>query len=224
MPEDHSPFQDPAATSTLAPMRIAILGPAHGNVPALSEIAQILLDEIRAEKVIYLGDDDALDRLLAAWTEEISGPGALSSVFDRAAERCAAAESSVIEAFVGAERARLRLKAFVGLQRGQRLIELVGGRVAMFVMDKNMFDDRDMSGATLFVFGNNDESLIMRLGARTFLAPGPVGSLTGGAAILDASAEGVRIEIMNSAGMITSRELISSPQAAQPWSHGDAST
>ena len=54
----------------------------------------------------------------------------------------------------------------------------------------------------------------MRLGARTFFSPGPIGSLTGGVAILDSTPEGVTIEIMNSAGMITAREVVPSPQVA----------
>lgn len=207
-------------------MRLGILGPAQGNLPALARSAQLLLDEVHADKVIYLADDGALDQIVASWAAEIIGANpADQPVFERAAERCAEATSDVIDAFVASERARLRLKVFVSLPKGRRLIELVGGRVAMFVSDKAMLDDRDMSGATLFAFGNNDESLIMRLGARTFLAPGPIGSLTGGTAVLDDTPSGVHIEIMNSAGMITSRETVPSPNAmARQWSHGDSSS
>lgn len=196
-------------------MRLGILGPAQGNLAALAQRAQLLLDDARAEKVIYLSDDDALDQVVESWAREILGPGsAQESIFDRAAARCAAAQSDAIDAFVASERARLRLKVLVSLPPGRRSIELLDGRVVLFVYDKSTLDEEDIAGASLLVFGKSDEMLIKKVGPRTFLAPGPIGSATGGSALLDDGAGGVQVEIMDASGAVTARELVAAPSAA----------
>src|SRR6185369_15351501 len=97
----------------LGPMRLGVLGPAQGDLPALARGAQHLLDEAHAEKVIYVSDDDALDRVVEGWARDLVGSDPTEgALFDRAA-RCAVATPEVIDAFVASERARLRLKVFV---------------------------------------------------------------------------------------------------------------
>jgi hypothetical protein len=205
-------------------MRLGILGPAQGNLPALARTAQRLLDELSAEKVLYLADDDALDQVVASWASSIVGADTdEQSIFERAAARCATASSDSIDEFIASEKARLRLKVLVSLPEGRRTIELLGGRVALFVYDRASLDEEDIAGASLLVFGKSEESVVRKVGPRTLLAPGVIGSPTGGFLVLDDSAGGVRVEIMNASGAVTARELVPPPSAAaRLFSHGDS--
>jgi hypothetical protein len=195
-------------------MRLGILGPAHDDVIGLARAAQILLDEAHAEKVIYLSDDRALERVVVSWAREIVGANPSDeALFKRAAIRCARAAPDDIDQFVEGERARLRLGVFMSLPPGQsRTIEILDGRVVLFVYDKAMLDEEDIAAAQLLVFGKAREPLIRRVGARVFLAPGPIGSPTGGSALLDDGAEGIRIEILGPGGVVTAHEQIGGPR------------
>lgn len=196
----------------LSPMRLGVLGPAQGDLPALARGAQHLLDEGHAERVIYVAEDDALDRVVEGWAQHLVGANpTASALFERAA-RCAAATPEAIDAFVASERARLRLQVLMSLPPGQRTIEILDGRVALFVFDKAALDEEDIVAASLLVFGKSSEPLIKRVGPRTFFSPGPIGS-EGGRALLDDGQGGVRIEVMNASGDVTAREIVG-PSAA----------
>ena len=191
-------------------MRLGILGPAQGDLPALARGARQLLDEARADKVLYVSDDDALDEVVAGWAQELVGANAEeAALFDRAAMRCALTSHADVDAFVASERARLRLRVLVSLPAAPgRTIEFLDGRVVLFVYDKASLDEEDIVAASLLVFGKSRESLIKKVGTRTFLAPGWVTSESGGRALLDDASGGLRIEIFNSKGNVTGREFI----------------
>lgn len=195
-------------------MRLGILGPAQGNLPALARAAQRLLDDVQAEKVLYLAEDGALERVVASWARGIVGEDTEEqSIFERAARKCAQATSEEIDAFVALERARLRLKVLASLPVGQRTIEILGGRVALFVYDRDALSDLDMAGSAMVVFGKREEPVFQRVGTRVFMAPGVIGSKSGGALLLDDSGSGIRVEVVNSTGAITLRENIAGPGA-----------
>ncbi|WP_437309760.1 hypothetical protein [Sorangium sp. So ce388] len=205
-------------------MRLGVLGPAQGDLPALARGAQHLLDEGHAERVIYIAEDDALDRVVQGWAQSLVGANPTEgALFDRAA-RCAAATPEEIDAFVASERARLRLKVLMSLPSGQRTIEILDGRVALFVFDKAALDEEDIVAASLLVFGKSSEPLIKKVGPRTFFSPGPIGP-EGGTALLDDGQGGVRIEVMNASGAVTAREIVGASAASprlrvQGGSHG----
>ncbi|MGK3964857.1 hypothetical protein WMF38_11885 [Sorangium sp. So ce118] len=205
-------------------MRLGVLGPAQGDLPALARGAQHLLDEGHAERVIYIAEDDALDRVVEGWAQSLVGANPTEgALFDRAARR-ATATPEELDAFVASERARLRLKVLMSLPPGQRTIEILDGRVALFVFDKAALDEEDIVAASLLVFGKSSEPLIKKVGPRTFFSPGPIGS-EGGTALLDDGQGGVRIEVMNASGAVTAREMVGSSAASprlrvQGGSHG----
>jgi hypothetical protein len=198
-------------------MRLGILGPAQGDLPALARRAQHLIDVMHVDKVIYLADDGALDRVVASWARDLVGSDpAEEALFVRATLRCVRASAEVIEDFVASERARLRLKVFESLPSGsRRSIELLEGRVVLFVYDKATLDEEDIAAASILVFGKSPDWLIKKVGPRLFLSPGPIGSENGGSAVLDELNGGVHIEIMNASGTVTAEELFGAPQAAR---------
>lgn len=194
-------------------MRLGILGPAYDDLVGLARAAQYLVDDARAEKVVYLGNDGALERVVIGWAQELVGADPREvALFERAAARCAKATPEKIDRFVERERARLRLKVFVSLPSGAaRSIEILDGRVAVFVHDKGSLDVEDISAASLLVFGKSEGPMIRRVGARVFVSPGPIGCADGGSGVLDDGAGGVRIEILNGAGAVTVQDLLGAP-------------
>ncbi|AKT39774.1 hypothetical protein [Chondromyces crocatus] len=192
-------------------MRLGILGPAQGDLPALARAAQRLLDEAHADKVLYISDDDALDQVVAGWARGLVGADPSEASLFARASRCAEAGSEAIDAFVVSESARLRLRVLASLPPGQRTIEILDGRVVLFVFDKATLDEEDILPASVLVVGKSPTPFIRKAGARTFLAPGPIGSQDGGAALLDDGGGGMRIEVMNLRGAVTAREVVGAP-------------
>lgn len=193
-----------------AAMRLGILGPAEGDIAALARRAQVLLDEAQADKVVYLGDDDGMDRVVAAWAHEIVGSDpAEVGAFERAADRCATATPEAIDRFVSRERARLRLKVFVSLPPAPaRTVEILDGRVAVFVFDKSQLDEDDIVAASLLVFGKSDAPLVKRVGQRTFFSPGPIALAEAGSGVIDDGRGGIRLELIGAHGRIVQMETL----------------
>src|SRR5262249_42570467 len=155
-------------------MRFGVLGPANGDLAALEEGASLLLFEYKAEEVIYLGPDDALDRLVLEWAERLVGSDpSQDGIWDRAALRCSWAKADEIDRFLAAELRRERLKALKCLPAAtSRTVEIFEGRLAVFLYDKALLDEEDILPATLLVFGKSREPLVRQVGTRTFISPG----------------------------------------------------
>jgi hypothetical protein len=187
-------------------MRLGILGPALGDLPALARGAQHLLDAAQADRVLYVGNDDALDRVVASWARGIVGANpADAALFDRAAERCSRGTAEEIDEFVGRERALRALRVLTSVPPGQRSIEILGRHLLLFVYDKATLDTEDIGAAHVVVFGKADAALIKRVGSRTFAAPGPVTG-DGGLLVLEDGSAGLQIEVRNANGDITAED------------------
>src|SRR5262245_12810740 len=97
-------------------MRLGLLGPAGGEIGALGRAAEFLLNSARVHRAIYLGNDGALDRAVAAWARKLVGDDPSDEgAWTRAAEVALKGTPAQIDRFVGTERARLRLKALEAL-------------------------------------------------------------------------------------------------------------
>lgn len=197
-------------------MRLGILGPAQGDLPALARAAQHLLDDLKADRILYLSDDDALDLVVASWARDLVGSDPSEQVlYERAAARCALASPREIDEFVAHERARHRLKVFSSLPSSpRRTIEILDGRVVLFVFDKATLDEEDIAAASVLVFGKSTGPVIKRVGSRIFLSPGPIQSADGGRALLDDRDGGVRIRLIDAAGHVTAEEVAGQRVAA----------
>ncbi|MEZ4295905.1 MAG: hypothetical protein R3B70_13100 [Polyangiaceae bacterium] len=188
-------------------MRLGILGPAQGDLPALARGAQHLMDHAQAEKVLYVGNDDALDRVVASWAREIVGANPSdAALFDRAAQRCARGTADDLDEFVAKERALRRLRVLMSVPPGQRSIEILDRHVVLFVFDKATLDTEDIGAAHVVVFGKAPEPMIRRVGSRTFVAPGPVSGSTGGLLILEDAGGSLQIEVRAVTGDVTATD------------------
>lgn len=192
-------------------MRLGLLGPAGGDVEALEEGARILLERERADRIVYLGIDGALDRLVLDWAKRLVGDDPSDeALFRRAADRCAKAAPDVIDAFVRAERARERLKMLECLPRASaRAIEMLHGRVAILLYDSTKLDEEDLSTASLLVYGRSTEPVIRQEEGKIYVSPGPLAS-RGGVVLLDSDrASGrLRISIFDKSGKLSLEETV----------------
>src|SRR3954471_17544771 len=116
-------------------MRLGLLGPAGSDVGALGRAAEFLLNSARVHRAIYLGNDGALDRAVAAWARKLVGDDPSDdAAWRRAADIAALGTAQQIDKFVQTERARLRLKTLEALpEQISRTIEMVGDRVAVLI-------------------------------------------------------------------------------------------
>lgn len=195
-------------------MRLGVLGPAQGDLGGLARAAQRLLDDVRPERVLYLGDDDALDRVVAGWAASIVGVDASQEgLFERAVE-CAYLAPDEIDHFVESERARLRLRVFVSLPEGRRTIELMDGRVVLFVHDKGVLDEEDILAASVVVFGRHEGALVKPIGARHFVSPGRIGGPSG-VGVLDDAEGALTFECFAPDGSRLLREVLAPARAAR---------
>jgi hypothetical protein len=202
-------------------MRLGLLGPAGGDVGALGRAAEFLLNGARVHRAIYLGDDGALDRAVAAWARKLVGDDPSDDgAWKRAAQIALDGVPEAIDRFVATERARLRLKALEALpEEVSRTIEMVGDRVAVLIHDRDELDEEDILAANILAFGKSEGALIQRIGPRWFVTPGPIGKPGGGLAVLDDEQDEVVVSIFEPSGKLTQREVLGSGRAKV---HADA--
>ena len=82
-------------------MRLGLLGPAQGDHQALEKAARFLRRELEAERVVYLGVDGALDRVVESWAEQLVGEHPEEAALcRRATARCLEASPEEIDAYV----------------------------------------------------------------------------------------------------------------------------
>jgi hypothetical protein len=204
-------------------MRLGLLGPAGTDVGALGRAAEFLLNGARVHRAIYLGNDGALDRAVAAWARKLVGDDPSDDgAWKRAAEIALEGSAEQLDKFVSTERARLRLKSLEALpEEISRTIEMVGDRVAVLIHDKALLDEEDILAANLLFFGKSDGPLIRKIGARWFVTPGPIGCEGGGIAVLDDEKDDITITIYDSTGKPTQKEALSVSRAPKMRVQGD---
>lgn len=175
------------------------------------------MDAAQAERVIYVGNDDALDRVVASWARDIVGANPSdAALFDRAADRCARGTADDIDEFVARERALRRLRVLMSVPPGQRSIEILDRHVVLFVYDKATLDTEDIGAAHVLVFGKSGEALIRRVGSRTFVAPGPVASDAGGLVLLEDAGGTLHVEVRRADGEVVAADAhVIGPQGAR---------
>ena len=199
-------------------MRLGLLGPAEGNVDGLGRAAEILVDVLKVERAVYLGNDGALDDAVASWAKRLVGSDPTDdAAWARGAQIALRGSPGEIDDFVRSERARQRLRVLEGLEKGgdARTIEMIGDRVAVLLYDKASLDEEDIFAATLLVYGKSPEPLVKKVGTRWFMTPGSIGSPGGGAAVLDDDAEEIVASIYGREGARTLREPIAIARAAK---------
>ncbi|HEY8073251.1 MAG TPA: hypothetical protein VIF62_04060 [Labilithrix sp.] len=204
-------------------MRLGLLGPSGGDVGALGRAAEFLLNGARVHRAIYLGNDGALDRAVAAWARKLVGDDPSDDgAWRRAAEVALKGTPEQIDKYVASERARQRLKSLEALsEQVSRTIEMIGDRVAVLIHDKALLDEEDILAANLLFYGKSDGPLVKKIGARWFVTPGPIGSAGGGLAVLEDDGPDILVKIYDSTGKPGIEEALTQTRAAKMRVQGD---
>ena len=199
-------------------MRLGFLGPRPPNADdgVVEQAADFLLHEAKVDRAIYLGTDDALERVVSSWAKRLVGEDPTDrGAWKRARELASNGDQYDIDRFVAAQRTRLRLRALESLpQRIWRTMEMVGDRVAVLIHDKANLDEEDILSASLLVYGKSDAPVAKRIGNRWFVSPGELAG-QGGICVLDDAKLDIELALFDLNGSLTKAEtLVMSRSAA----------
>jgi hypothetical protein len=196
-------------------MRLALLGPAEGNVDALRAAARFVLEGQAVDRAVYLGADGALEGVVAAWAQELVGEDASEDgVFVRAAKTCLSAGPAEIDRYIEGERSRARLRLFESLpETDTRAIEMLAGALVVMIYDKALLDEEDMLPARILIFGKSAQPTVKQVGQRWFLSPGAFGE--GGLMMLEDADDAVILTAYDSALRVSRTERLSVQRGAK---------
>jgi hypothetical protein len=108
------------------------------------------------------------------------------------------AGASDIDVFISRERARARLRVFESLPDSEtRVVEMLGGALAVIIHDKAMLNEEDMLPARLLIFGKSKGALIKQVGQRWFLSAGSFGDAGSGVMLLDDTDDGIHLTLLD---------------------------
>ena len=157
-------------------MRLGLLGPADGETALLREALEFLVGDAAVDQAIYLGADDAVDRVIAQWAEELVGGSATEDAFlDRVAELAPRGLAPSLEKLLAGDAALQRLDVVRGLPPPPaRAVEMLDDRIVLVVHDKGVLDEEDIANAHLVVYGKSLAAGLKRFGHRYFFTPGPL--------------------------------------------------
>lgn len=161
-------------------MKYALLGEAGDGpdaVPRLREALEFLVGDVGADRVLYLGTDALVDRVVEAWAEELLGePREGDDPFlDRLAEVAGNEDPRQLAALLEADRLHRRLTGVHKLPPGDEcVVEMVETRILVAVWDKARLSEEDIANAQILVYGRSDRPLLRRFGPRSFYTPGPL--------------------------------------------------
>ncbi len=196
-------------------MRIGFLGPC-ADLACLERAAEFLLSGEKVGRVIYLGNDGALDRCVAEWATRLVGDDPTDEgAWRRAADIALWGGPEQIDAYVDSERKRLALRAFMSLPENVlRTVEMIGDRVAVITFDKASLDEEDIFAASLVIYGKSPSPLVKTIGSRTFLTPGPLGD-AGGIMVLAEGNESASATIYDITERAVHQEQVALPKTTK---------
>lgn len=153
-------------------MKIGLIGPADGDPSRLEEATEFLLGDAGVDQAVYLGVDDAVDRIASAWAKDIGGG---ETFLDAAARIAVRGSAEDIDGLLEADDQLRRLEAIRTVPAAPaRAIEMIDDRIVLMVHDKAILDEEDIANATVIVYGKSPELLVKRFGPRCFFTPGPL--------------------------------------------------
>lgn len=208
-------------------MRLGLLGPAGSSGVLLREAAEFLVTRERADRVVYLGADGALDAVVEDWARQlVGGEPSLAGLVERAAMRCVQADGGSIDAFVARERGLERLRKLESLPGADaKNVEVFEGKIAVLTHDKGALDEEDLLPASYLIFGRGAEPVARQVGPRWFLSPGrlsqgaPNDPLTGGIALLTYEDDGANWILYDRSGNVVQTVPLASKTAARVTVH-----
>ena len=191
-------------------MRLGLVGPGANARGELERALKLLLGDPAVRHVLYLGDDDAVDPLVAEWSQGGLDDDALLS---RAAELACQGSADEITALLEQDRGARRARAVRKLPPPPaRAVEMLDRFIVLGVHDKAVLDEDDIASAHVVVYGKADDPSLRRFGPRSFFTPGHV--LNGHVGCLEIIANGqCEVRLLTLSGNVVLRERLAIPGA-----------
>jgi len=191
-------------------MRIGLVGPGADAPSELERALTMLLADASIRHVLYLGDDNAVDPLVALWRGRGLDEDALLS--KAAALACEGSPDDIV-ALLEADRAAgrpLSVRKLPALP--SRAIEMLDRFIVLGVHDKAVLDEDDIASAHIVVYGKSEGPSLRRFGPRSFFTPGPVRSGHVGCLSLEPSGH-CEVSVLRLSGNVILRERLQAPAA-----------
>jgi hypothetical protein len=187
-------------------MRFGFIGPAGSDARLLEQAVELLINDLEAETVIYLGADEAIRDFI---TSHQSAKREQS--FEEQVARIAAtgSPSEIIDVVRSLRGARYLERLSVLPQPPANLIEMIDDRIILLVRTKASIGEEDVINSNVVVYGDASKLTFKRYGPRCFFSPGPL--VEGGhVGTLDDEAEsgGVTLKALDLAGTVSWAEPI----------------
>lgn len=198
-------------------MRLGFVGPCKGDLSLLRSACERLLFEHGVARVVYLGNDDALDRALSGWREAMGAPADEGEFFDTAARLAVDAPAKVLDELLSRDKRASRLRDIGVIPTPPaRAVEMFEDRVVLMVFDKGVLDEDDVANSTAIVWGHAPDPMLKPIGTRLFLTPGPLNHAAGPhVAVLDVTAEGVHAKVLDRDGGVKLEHKLSLGRGAR---------
>lgn len=191
------------------PMRLGLIGPLDGDASKLRDAVEFLVGDASVDQCVYLGLDDTIDSVLAAWANELMDGRASEDAFlDRVVRVAPQGKAKELEELLAADAAVQRLDVVRKLPPPPaRAIEMIDDRIVMMIYDKALLDEEDIANANIVVYGKSSSHDLKRFGTRYFFTPGPVQA--GHVGVIELEEDGrVTITVFDTAGTPVSREFL----------------
>ncbi len=191
-------------------MRLGLVGPGVDSPDELQRGISLLLADPAVRHVLYLGDDDAVDPLIAALSHGgLDEQTLLARAADLACDGSADAISSLLEQDRSSRRARAVRKLPAPPSRA---VEMLDRFIVLAVHDKAVLDEDDIASAHIVVYGKSDGPSLRRFGPRSFFTPGPVAN--GHIGCLEIIPSGhCEVTLLSLSGNVVLRERLAAPGA-----------
>jgi hypothetical protein len=152
-------------------MRLGFIGPAKSDAAALERAAKLLICELEADTVVYLGEDDALRAFIAEHESDEDGDAVERQVAEVAATGSPDDIADVLRRLRGLRYLR-RLR--VAPAAPTRAMEMLDDRIVLIVQKKSTIGEEDVINSNVVVYGDASELMFKRFGPRCFFSPGPL--------------------------------------------------
>jgi hypothetical protein len=186
-------------------MRIGLIGPAADAPGELARALASLLADPAIDRIVYLGDDQAIDRVDVA-----HGQRRLAEVdfLSRAADLACSGSADELTSLLAQERSKQRAHVLRRLpEPPARAIEMMDKWIVLVVHDKAVLDEDDIANAHIIVYGRADEAGFKRFGPRCFFTPGPLSAQRVGCLELLPSGQ-VEVRLLDLEGNAVFRETL----------------
>jgi hypothetical protein len=201
-------------------VRIGLLGAIEGQEGYVKGLGSFCLDALRAERVVYLGADDALDRAVRGWATQLVGDLPEESAIWRRSLRCVSAPAEEIDRFIAAERARQSLKRLQSLpDDDRRSLEVLSHSRLLLCHDCAALDTEDIAEAHIIAYGNGRSAQVYQADGRHYICPGSLEEA--GLIVLDDDENGLRLRLFDRTTRLLAEHQLASPNST-PHNRGQS--